>query len=77
VALRQQGLGATLINEEVSMKVHRITLVVDEEWLNTINEVCSYVENGEVCYWESVSDPFDIDPYTYNMTDEEFYRLME
>ena len=43
----------------------RITLVVDEGWLNTINQVTSYVEDGEVCVWEHVSDPVEEDPQKY------------
>ena len=55
----------------------RITLVVDEGWLNTINEMTSYVESGEVCFWESVSDPVEEDPEKYWMTEEEFVAILE
>lgn len=58
------------------MKAFRITLLVDEGWLNAINEMCSYVEYGEVCFWEDISEPFEIDPAVYNMTDEEFEELL-
>jgi len=44
------------------MKVRRITLVVDEQWLNAINDMTSYIEDNEVCRWEDVSDPFDATP---------------
>ena len=42
-----------------TVKVCRITIVADEGWLNTINEVTSYVEYGEVCFYEEWSEPFD------------------
>jgi len=58
------------------MKAYRITLTVDEGWLNAINNMCSYTESGEVCIWENTSDPFDIDPSVYNMTKEEFEELI-
>ena len=54
----------------------RITLVVDEGWLNAINEVTSYVEDGEVCFWESVSDPIEENPEKYWMTEEEFQSIL-
>lgn len=58
------------------MKTWRITLVVDNEWLNTIDEVTSYVESGEVCFWESVSDPMEENPEKYWMTEEEFQSIL-
>jgi hypothetical protein len=60
-----------------TVKVWRITLVVDQGWYNAINEMTSYVEGGEVCFWESVSDPIDENPEKYWMTDDEFTALME
>ena len=41
------------------MNVRRITLVVDEKWGDAINEITSYMESGEVCHWEEVSEPFE------------------
>ena len=38
--------------------VQRITLVVDTWWGDAIGEFTQYVENGEVCEWESTSAPF-------------------
>jgi hypothetical protein len=58
------------------MKAYRITLTVDQLWLDAISRMTEYVESGEICFWESVSDPFDIDPAAYNMTDEEFEELL-
>lgn len=57
--------------------VWRITLTVDNGWLNAINEMTSYVDEGEVCVWESVSDPFEVDPKKYSMTEEEFNAILE
>lgn len=59
------------------MKVYRITLVVDEGWVDAINEMTSYVEDGEVCFWESVSDPIEVDPKKYSMTEDEYLALLE
>lgn len=59
------------------MKAYRITLTVDHSWLNAITEMCSYAEDGEICFWESVSDPFDINEDMYNMTEQEFQDLMK
>jgi hypothetical protein len=44
-----------------TVKVCRITIVADEGWLNAINELTSYVESGEVCFYEEWSEPFDVD----------------
>ena len=49
-----------------TVKVCRITIVADEGWLNAISEVTSYVESGEVCFYEEWSEPFD-----YELEDEE------
>jgi hypothetical protein len=49
-----------------TVKVCRITIVADEGWLNAINELTSYVESGEVCFYEEFSEPFD-----YELKDEE------
>lgn len=59
------------------VKTWRITLVVDEGWLNAINEMTSYVEDGEVCFWESVSDPIEVDPERYLMTEDEFLSILD
>ena len=45
--------------ETKTVKVCRITIVADEGWLNAINEMTSYVESGEVCFYEEWSEPFD------------------
>lgn len=49
-----------------TVKVRRVTIVADEGWLNAINEVTSYVESGEVCFYEEWSEPFD-----YELEEEE------
>lgn len=49
-----------------TVKVCRVTIVADEGWLNAINEVTSYVESGEVCFYEEWSEPFD-----YELEEEE------
>jgi len=48
-----------------TVKVRRITIVADEGWLNAINELTSYLESGEVCFYEEFSEPFD-----YELEDE-------
>ena len=42
-----------------TVNVRRITLVVDEKWGDAIYEMTSYMEPGEVCHWEEVSEPFE------------------
>lgn len=59
------------------MKAYRITLVVDEGWVDAINEMTSYVQDGEICFWESVSDLFEVDPKKYSMTEDEYLALLE
>jgi hypothetical protein len=59
------------------MKAYRITMTVDHGWLNAITEMCSYVEDGEICVWESVSDPFEVNEKIYNITEEEFQDLIK
>lgn len=55
---------------------YRVTLVVDQGWLDAISDVTSYVESGEVCFWESVSDPIEVDPEQYWMTEDEFLSIL-
>ena len=72
------GFGGHSLEKGMGMvNTWRITLVVDEGWLNAINEMTSYVESGEVCFWESVSDPMEEDPEKYWMTDEEFAAILD
>ena len=59
------------------VKAYQITLIVDQQWLNTISEVTSYVEDGEICSWDSVSDPFDEYPEKYWMRYEDFLKILE
>ena len=59
------------------VKTYRVTLIVDQGWLDAISDVTSYVEDGEVCIWDHVSDPVEEDPEKYWMTDEEFAALLE
>ncbi len=33
------------------MSFHRITLIVDDEWLAAIGRVTEWVESGEMCTW--------------------------
>lgn len=42
-----------------TVRVQRITLVVDEAWLETISELHSHRESGEVFQWVRTSNPFD------------------
>jgi hypothetical protein len=51
--------GHSHITKGMGMLVRRITLVVDEKWGDAINEMTSYMESGEVCHWEEVSEPFE------------------
>lgn len=72
------GLGGHSLTKGMEMvKTWRITLVVDEGWLNAINEMTSYVEDGEVCFWEHVSDPVEEDPDKYWMTEEQYLGILE
>lgn len=41
------------------MKVVRLVIVCDEDWANAINELTSFVEDGEVCFYEDWSEPFE------------------
>ena len=58
------------------MQAYRIALTVDQEWLDAISRMTQDVYDGEVCFWESISAPFDIDPDTYNMSDQEFLEIL-
>jgi hypothetical protein len=56
--------------------IWRITLTVDNGWLNAINEMTSYVDEDEVCFWESVQGPFEVDAAKYSMTEEEYLAIL-
>lgn len=44
-----------------TVKAIKVTLVLDQEWLNAVSEVLSYAEPGEVCRWEDMSEWFDLE----------------
>jgi hypothetical protein len=44
-----------------TVKAVRLVIVADEAWANAISEMTSYVESGEVCFYEEWSEPFDVD----------------
>jgi len=39
----------------------KITLVVDEKWLEAINNLTNDVYEGETCTWLSIEDDLDIE----------------
>lgn len=62
------------MKESQSLKAVKIVLVVDEGWLNTISEITSYKEYGEVCSWESVSEPFDYDTFVCDQCGQQWFE---
>lgn len=45
----------------MSAKVRRITIVADDGWFDAIDRMVCEVYPGEVCYFESVSEYFEVE----------------
>ena len=43
-----------------TVKVFRVTLVLDELWMDALGDFLQHVEDKEVVRWESVSETFDL-----------------